>query len=68
MHFNQKHKLGEKCPYFEFFWSVFSLIRTDYGDLQIKSPYSVQMREKIDQRNSQYGQFSWSQSRTHANI
>ena len=52
MDFNQRHKLGEKYPYFEFFWSVFSLIRTDYGDLQIKSPYSVQMREKIDQKNS----------------
>ena len=52
MDFNQKHKLGEKCPYFEFFWSVFSLIRTDYGDLQIKSPYSVQMQVKIDQKNS----------------
>ena len=26
-----------------FFWSVFSCIRTEYGDLRSKSPYSVQM-------------------------
>ena len=25
--------LREKCPYSEFFWSVFSHIRTEYGDL-----------------------------------
>ena len=24
----------KKCPYLEFFWSVFSRIRTEYGDLQ----------------------------------
>ena len=26
----------KKCPYWEFFWSVFSHIRTEYGDLQSK--------------------------------
>ena len=26
--------LREKCPYSEFFWSVFSLIRTEYGEIR----------------------------------
>ena len=30
------------------FWSVFSRIWTEYGDLRIKSPYSVGMRENTD--------------------
>ena len=29
-----KHELRKKCPYLEFSWSAFSLIRTEYGDLQ----------------------------------
>ena len=33
-----------------FFWSVFSCIRTEYGDLRSKSPYSVQMQENTDQK------------------
>ena len=33
-----------------FFWSVFSHIRTEYGDLQSKSPHSVQMREDPDRK------------------
>ena len=37
--------LREKCPYWEFFWSVFSRVRTEYGDIQSISPYLVQMRE-----------------------
>ena len=28
--------LREKCPITEFFWSVFSRIRTEYGDLRSK--------------------------------
>ena len=32
-----------------FFWSVFSPIWTEYGDLRSKSPYSVQIRENTDQ-------------------
>ena len=51
------YALREKYPYSEFFWSVFSRIRTEYGDLQIKSPYSVRMRENTDQKNSKYGYF-----------
>ena len=40
--------LREKCPHPEFFWSVFSRIRTEYR---------VQMRESTDQKNSKYGHF-----------
>ena len=29
--------LREKCPYSEFFWSVFSCIWTEYGEMQSKS-------------------------------
>ena len=32
-------------------------IRTEYGDLQIKSPYSVQTRENTDQKKLQIGTF-----------
>ena len=34
----------------EFFWSVFLCTCTEYGNVKIKSPYSVQIREKIDQK------------------
>ena len=50
--------LRRKCPYSEFFWSVFSRIRTEYGEIRSVSPYSVQMRENTDQKNSKYGYFS----------
>ena len=33
-----------------FFWSVFSCIRTKYGDLMFKSPYSIQIRGNTDQK------------------
>ena len=33
-----------------FFWSVFSHIRTEGGDLFGKSPYSVRIRENTDQK------------------
>ena len=32
-----------------FFWSVFSRIRAEYGEILCISPYSVQMRENTDQ-------------------
>ena len=48
--------LREKCPYSEFFYSVFSPIRTEYGE--IISPYSVQMGENIEQKNSEHGHLS----------
>ena len=40
------------------FWSVFSFIRTKYGDILIISPYAVQMHENKGQKNSEYGHFS----------
>ena len=40
--------LLEKCPNTELFWSVFSFIRTEYGDLQCKSSYSVRIQENTD--------------------
>ena len=43
-----------KSLYLEFFWSVYPHI----------SPYSVQMRENIDQENSEYGHFLLSASHT----
>ena len=32
-----------------FFWSVFSRIRTEYGEIRSISPYSVRIRENRDQ-------------------
>ena len=43
--------LREKCPCSELFWSSFSRIRTEYGEIP------VQIRENADQNNSEYGQF-----------
>ena len=33
-----------------FFWSVFSHIRTEYGEIRSISPYSVGIRENTDQK------------------
>ena len=41
-----------------FFWSVFSCIRTEYGDLMRKSPYSVRIQEIQTRKNSVFGHFS----------
>ena len=50
--------LREKCPYSEFFWSVFSSILSQYGEIRI-SPYSDRMWENTDQKNnSKYEHFS----------
>ena len=32
-------------------------MRTEYGEVLRISPYSVQMRENVDQNNSEYGHF-----------
>ena len=50
--------LCKKCPYSELFWSAFSHIQTEYGEILRISPYSVRMQENADQNNSEYGQFS----------
>ena len=35
----------KKCLFSEFFWSVFSRIWTEYGEIPSVSPYSVRMQE-----------------------
>ena len=46
---NETVRLCKKCPYLELFCSVFSRIRTEYGEIRSISPYSVvQMRENAD--------------------
>ena len=57
---SKAHALREKCPYLEFFWSLFSRICTDYEERRSISPYSVRLRENTDQKNSEYGHFSLS--------
>ena len=49
--------LCKKCSYSELFWSVFSCIWTEYGEILPISPYSVRMRENTDQNYSEYGHF-----------
>ena len=49
--------LRKKCPYSELFWSTFSRIRTEYGEILRISPYSVRMQENADQNNSEYEHF-----------
>ena len=49
--------LGEKCPYSEFFWHVFSPIRTECKEILRISQQSVQMPENTDQKISEYGHF-----------
>ena len=46
--------LGGKYPYSDFFGFVFSRTQIEYGEI----PYSVQMRENMNQKNSEYGHFS----------
>ena len=43
--------LREKCTYSELFWSAFSHIRTEYGEILRIFPYSAQVREDVDQNN-----------------
>ena len=38
----QCNTLRGKCPYLEFFWSVFSAIQTEYGEMLRIFPYSAQ--------------------------
>ena len=42
------------------FWSVFSKIRTEYGEILRISPYSVRIRENTDQKILRFGHFSHS--------
>ena len=49
--------MRKKCPYSELFWSVPSRIRTEYGEMLRIYPYSVRMRQNVDQNNSEYRHF-----------
>ena len=51
------YTLREKGPYSEFFWSAFFRIRAEYGKIPSISPYSVGMRENMEQKNSEYENF-----------
>ena len=53
--FDRTLTLPKKCPYSEFFWSVFSRIRTEYGGILRDT---ARIRENADQKNSEYGHFS----------
>ena len=39
-------------------WSVFFRIWTEHGQIRSISPFSVQIREDADQKNSEYGHYS----------
>ena len=47
--------MRKKCLYSEFFLSVFSRTRTKYGEILLISLHLVEMREKTDQKNFEYG-------------
>ena len=53
----KRQKLRIKCPNSELFWSIFSSIRTEYGEVPRIFPYSVRMWETMDQNNCEYGHF-----------
>ena len=55
----------KKRPYSELFWSVFFRIQTEYGEILSISSYSVRMREKTDQDNSEYEHFLCSAMKSH---
>ena len=59
-HMVQSATLRENCPYSEFLWSVFSRIRTEYGEILGVSSYSVQMLENTDQKKLRIGTLSCS--------
>ena len=54
--------LREKCSYSELFWSAFSRIQTEYGEILRISLYSVRMRGNAVQNNSEYGHVLRSES------
>ena len=47
----KKITLRKKCPYSKLPWSVFSRFRTECGEIQSITPYSVRIRENADQNN-----------------
>ena len=63
-HQNKYITLSKKCSYSGFFWSVFSRIRDEYGEMPNISPHSIRMRENMDRKNVEFGQFSRSGRQT----
>ena len=39
--------LSKKCLYSEFFWSIFSLICTEYGDIFLRMNYSIRWKVSL---------------------
>ena len=58
----EQKTLRKKCPYSKLFWSTFSRIWTEYGEIRSISPCSIQMQENADQNKSEFGYFSRSES------
>ena len=56
--FSPWSRLREKCQYPDFFLVCISPIWAKYGEIRNISPYLVQMRENMDQKNSEYGHFT----------
>ena len=58
---SNKHCLKSVCIRSRYlvtvFWSIFCRIRTEYREIRSISPYSVQMWENTDQKNSEYEHF-----------
>ena len=58
---NKWGTVRKMCPYSKLFWSAFSRILTEYGEIRSISPYSVRIRGNVAQNNSEYGHFSLSE-------
>ena len=57
------NNIVKSVPIRSFFWSAFSRIRTEYGEIRSISPYSVRMRENTDQKKlriwTHFTQYRW---------
>ena len=51
-----------------FLWLAFSSIQTEYGEIRSIFPYSFQMRDNVDQKNSEYRHFSHSSNDSRISI
>ena len=50
--------MREKCQHWSPSWTAFPRIQAEYGEIPRISPYPAPMREKTDQKNSEYGHFN----------
>ena len=55
LEYDDTFALREKRPYSELFWSAFSRIQNEYGEILSISLFSVRLRENVDQNNYEYG-------------